>query len=252
MSDALNKSIDALIDEMFADDKIVKADMIKEQKPQKETADEAVAQAPKSEKDEKRDAGRPKQISEIPQTDTDGNRAGDYDGKIAMEHKDAKKPEDPQVEVPSIMKKSLTDSEWQEYQDLKKAREAATRQEDLRKARQENADLIKSAVVEAVSGLRGENDDLRKALKEQGDLIKSMANKPQKGKALTNVQAVERFQKSQNAETMSRVEVLDVAEDLFKAGKLEMNSVIEMENTSYIYDPEQRGILEREIARRNR
>jgi hypothetical protein len=250
MSDELNKSIDSLIDELFAEEKVEKS-MIKDKNPAKETADEATAQAPKGEKDEKRDAGRPKQISEIPQQDTDGNRAGDYDGKIAMEHSDAKKKEDPQVTPPEQMKKALTEEEYAEYKALKKAKKQERKAEKLQKARTEQVDLIKSAIAEATSGLRSENEDLRKALKEQGHLIKSMANKPQKPKAITNVQAVERFQKSGSAETLSKADLLDIAEELVKAKKLTMEHAIELENTGFIYEPEARAIFEREVAKRS-
>lgn len=254
MSD-LNKSIDSLIDELFAEP-VEKSNMIKDQKPQKETADEAVNAAPKSEKDEKRDAGRPKQISEVPQTDTDGNRAGEYDGKIAAEHTDAKKKEDSQVEVPQQMKKSentLTDEEVAEYRALKKAKKQERKAEDLRKAQTMQVDLIKSAVIEATSGLRKENEDLRKSMEEQGNLIKSMANKPQKSKAVTNVQAVEKFQKSSSGSgnTFSKSELLDVAEDLVKSKQLTVEHVIELENNGFIYDNEARRVLEREINRRS-
>ena len=45
-------------------------------------------------------------------------------------------------------------------------------------------------------------------------------------------------------------EVLDVAEELFKSGKLTDIQVVELENTGHIYDKEPRGVLEREIKRR--
>lgn len=253
----LNKAVDSLIDELFADETVAKADMIKDQKPQKETADEAVKEAPKSEKDENRNAGRPKQISDVPQTDTDGARAGEYDGKIAMKHDDAKKKEDPQVEPPKWMEKSevsaptFTAEEWEEYKALKKAKKKERKEEELRKASKDQVDLIKSAVVEATSSIRKENEDLRKSLAETAELVKSMANKPQKSKAVTNVQAVEKFQKSEGSVSMSKNEVLDVAEDLFKSKKLTAEHVIELENTGYIYEKEARDILEREVRKRS-
>lgn len=251
MGEQLNKSIDTLIDELFTEESVEKS-MIKDQKPEKETADEAVAQVPKSEKDEARGAGRPKQISDVPQTDTDGRRSGEYDGTIAGPHSEATKKEDPQVTPPQQMKKSLTDEEYAEYQALKKAKAEKEAAETLEKTRKEQADLIKSAIGEATSEMRKENEELRKALKEQGDLIKSMANKPQKSKAITSVQAVEKFQKSASSNTFSKAELLDIAEDLVKSKKLSMESVIELENTGFIYDPEARGILEREVSRRQR
>jgi len=248
-NDNLIKSIDSLIDDLFADEgEEVTKSMIKDQKPQKETADEAVSQAPKAEKDESRGAGRPKQISSIPQSDVDGNRSGDYDDDIADKNEDGRKKEDAQVEPPKEMKKSLSDAEFAEYQELKKAKAEAARTEELRKAQKEQTDLIKSAIQEATADIRSENESLRSMLNEQNDLIKSMANKPQRSKAVTSVQAVERFQKSESS--LSKAELLDVAEDLVKSKQISMESAIELENNGFIYDPEVRGILEREVRRR--
>lgn len=253
----LNKSLDSLIDELFAEapEAEVKKSMIKDEKPQKETADEAVRQAPKSEKDESRGAGRPKQISDVPQTDTDGERAGKYDSDLVEKETDAdaKKKEDAQVEVPSQMKKSWEEtSEYQEYLALKKAKEQAQQAEILEKARKEQTDLIKSAVIDATSSIRRENEELRKSLSEQAELIKAIANKPQKAKAITSVQAVEKFQKSEaGSSKFSKAEILDVAEELQKSKKLTLDNVIELENTGFIYDQEARAILERELKRRS-
>ncbi len=246
----LTKSIDSLIDELFAEQEVVEKSMAKDIKPDL-TADAALKDVPGSENDDTRGAGRPKQISEVPDTDTDGKRTGNYDASIAKENSDAKKKEDKQVEVPEQMKKSISDEEYAEYQALKKAQADKAQEEQLQKARQEQVDLIKSAVSEAVAAVKAENDSLRKSLDEQGELIKAMANKPQKSKAVTGVQAVEKFQKSEG-NTLSKSEVLDVAEDLVKSGKLSMDNVIEIENSGYIYDPEARGVLEREVARRSR
>lgn len=255
-NEELNKSMDALIDELFADEtntESVEKSMIKDEKPAKETADEAVKQAPKAEKDESRDAGRPEQISDIPQTDTDGKREGQYDGDIAKKNEDAKKKEDDQVEPSKEMKKSLSVGEYEEYIALKKAKEAETKVEELKKAKQEQADLIKSVVAEAIAPWKQENEELKKSLQEQSDLIKSIANKPQKSKAITNLQTIEKsFNKNEESEsnTLSKSEVLDIAEELVKSGKLDMNHVIEFENTGYIYEPEARKTLEKACKRK--
>jgi hypothetical protein len=246
----LNISIDALIDDLFAEP--VEKSMIKDANPAKETADEATKQAPKSEKDEARGEGRPKQISDVPQTDEDGKRSGEYDGTIAAPQADAKKKEDSQVEAPEHMKKSVTDAEWEEYQALKKAKTDKEAAETLQKARKEQADLIKSAVTEAIASVKTENEDLRKALKEQGELIKAMANKPQKSKAVTNVNAVEKFEKSRSVDTFSKAELLDIAEDLYKSKKLDMEHVIELDNNGFIFDDQARALVEREAAKRQR
>lgn len=252
----LNKSIDALIDELFAEgEPAVQKSMIKDMQPQKETADE-VKPSEKVEKDEARNAGRPKQISDIPQKDDDGSRDGNFDKDITEKLSDAdgKSKEDNQVKPSSEMvKKSVTDAEWEEFQSFKKAQEASKKTEELRKAQVEQTTLIKSAVNEAISGIRKENEELKKSIQEQNELIKSMANKPQKAKAITNLQAVERFEKSEaTSNKLSKAEVLDIAEDLMKSGKLSMENCIELENTGFIYEADARRILESEVRRRNK
>lgn len=253
MMETLTKSIDSLIDELFAEDEKVAKSMIKDANPAKETADEAVKQAPKAEKDEARGEGRPEQISDVPQTDTDGARSGEYDGKIAKKNEETKKKEDTQVEVPEQMKKAVSEQEWAEYQALKKAKQAAEETETLQKARKEQTDLIKAAVSEAVTSIKSENEELRKSIKEQNDLIKAMANKPQPRKAVTSMQAVEKedFKKSHGSSSLSKAELLDVAEELMKSKKLSMENVIELENTGFIYDAEARHTLETAVKRRS-
>lgn len=251
----LNKSIDELIDGLLLEETVVvegeavEKSMAQDIKPDTK-ADAALKAVPKSENDEDRDAGRPKQISDVPEVDTDGERSGEYDAKIAKKNEDAKKKEDSQVKAPDQMKKSLSDAEFAEYEALKKAETDRKTEETLQKARQETSDLIKSAVSEAVTAVKAENNDLRKAIDEQGALIKAMANRPKQSKAITGMQAVEKFQKSEGSANLSKSEVLDVAEELVKSGKLTMDSCIELENSGFIYEPEARGVLEREIKRR--
>lgn len=251
--DNLTKSIDALIDELIVEP--VNKSMIKDQKPAKETADEAVAAAPKGEKDEARGAGRPKQIADVPQTDTDGSRAGEYDSKIAAPNADTAKKEDSQVEAPAQMKKALSDDESAELASFRADKLAKSQAETLEKARKETSDLIKSAVTEAVSAVKTENADLRKALVETQELVKAMANKPQKSKAVTNVQHVEKFQKSNAGQSLSKAEILDVGESLLakskqdRDGTFTMEHMIELENTGNIFDPQAKAALEREVKR---
>lgn len=254
LNDELNKSIDELIDNLFADESDeVEKSMIKDMKAEEETADEALAKVPSAQKDEARNAGRPKQISDIPQKDEDGRRQDSYDDSISEENKDGKNPEQSQVEPPKDMKKSnkveISKEEFEAYQAFKKSEAEKIKSEVLQKARQEQVDLIKSAVIEATADIRKENDELRKSLQESSDLIKSIANKPQSRKAITQVQAVERFEKSQTSQNFSKSELLDVAEALVKSGDLEDTHVIELEQTGYIFDPTARGILERKLKR---
>jgi len=138
----LMKSIDAMIDDLFTEETIEKSEdtpieskeddvedtanegdveksMIKDIKPQKETADEG-EKPPKGQDDDKRGAGRPKEISDVPKVDTDGKRAKDYDKDITdkKSEKDGKNPEQSQV-VPAkelVKKSEFSEEEYAEYQ----------------------------------------------------------------------------------------------------------------------------------------
>lgn len=272
MSDALNKSIDSLIDDLFVDDEDinkseelenteevqvegaedVEKSMIKDHKPQKETADEAKAQVPGYQDDAARGAGRPKQISDVPKTDTDGKRAKDYDGAIAEKNEDGKKKEDSQVKPPKDMKKSveISEEEYAAFQAFQKSQAEAKEAEELKKAEEKQSDLIKSAVAEAIKPIQEERDELKAALAEQGELVKSIANKPQRKKSVTNVAALEKSgnasqgnQGQASAAELKQI-AMDVADELVKSKQLTVEQAIELENTGFIYDQSARRTLE--------
>jgi len=262
-NEELNKSIDSLIDELFVDedpeaqavsgDDIEKADMIKDQKPQEETADEAMKKVPGYQKDEYRNAGRPKQISDVPQKDKDGRRGSEYDDSITEEksNKDGKNPEQSQTQPPKFMRKAFTEEEYDEYQDLKRAKQDSEDSERLEKAKKEQSDLIKSAVTEAVEGFKSQNNDLQKKIENQGELIKSMANKPQRARAISNISALEKSSSPDGQpQAMDKKDLLDIGEELYKSGKLTVDHVIELENTGYIFEDEARRVFEAEVKRR--
>lgn len=255
----LNKSIDDLIDDLFADEEEVEKSMMKDLKQAKTTADSGEA-PPKGQDDDSRGAGRPKQISDVPKKDEDGRRQSEYDDSISEENKDGKTKEQDQVKPSKEMvKKSESDEDKVEiskedfaaFQAFKKSEAEKAEAEVLQKAKAEQSDLIKSAVVEATADIRKENEELRKSLQESSELIKSIANRPQSRKAVTSVKAVERFEKSdgQGAKTLSKAELLDVAEELVKSGDLTTEHVIELEQTGYIFEDSARQALERKVKR---
>lgn len=261
----LNKSIDELIDSILCSDEEATDNVEKGQsdeglKPQTKADD--VKPGEKVEDDEKRNAGRPKQISDVPDNDEDGERDGEYDADITTESSDGKNPEQKQVEPPAAMKKSLTDAEYAEYQSLKKAKEAASKADDLAKAQKAQVDLIKSAVSEALKDVRAENEALKKSLEEQGELIKSIANRPQKPKAVTSVQALEKSfagegqTQVQQKQTLSKSEILDVATEMVEKGickgEFTLEHVSELELTGGIYDTHAKAALEKEVMKRYR
>ena len=262
--EAMNKSIDAMIDDLFAEETPVEKS-IDISKDAKTTADAAVNQAPKGQDDDKRGAGRPKQISDVPKTDTDGKRAKKYDDDITENEDKEMSPEESKKQADKnrsdqTMKKSISDEEYAEYQELKKAKEEAEKAEELKKAEEAQADLIKSAVAEATSKISEENEELKKSLKETQEMVKAMAERPQRRKSVSNIQAVEKGQSADEAaaggsqgESFSKSEMLDAAEELAlnkSCPEFKIDHVTELEQTGYIYEPHVRKIFEDHLKNR--
>jgi hypothetical protein len=274
MEKDLTKSIDSLIDDLFSEDVVKAAENFEVAPASKTTADAAIASAPKAENDESRGAGRPEDDHDVPEVDEDGNPAKGYEAvqkdQAEEEPEEAKKQahavtqvsseghlgEKPKMKDPRLSK-SLSEEEYAEFQAFKKAQVAAKekarqeelkKSEDLKKAEQEN--LIKSAIASALAPLRKENDDLKKAFSEQSALIKAMASQPRQAKSVTNIDALEKSQ-APAARTESgqftKSELLDAAEALYKSGKLPMEAVIELDNTSTILNSQYRKLVEEKL-----
>lgn len=264
----LNKSIDSLLDQYFADEESVEKS-IDIAKDSEKTADEAVAKAPAMQKDEARNAGRSKDIHDQPQRDNDGQRSKDYDSAITENEDQEDEPEEtdqsPAIDQASEgkgrmkssglapkmkpFKKSeeIDDEEWTAFQEFKKSQAKAEQEEELKKARQEQEDLIKSAVEAATSKQQEEISDLKKSLEESNALIKAMASQPQKPKSVTNVSALEKSQEGVERDSFSKSEMLDAAEDLAKSKTIPADVVVELEMTGYVANPQYRQEIERKL-----
>ena len=263
-AEAFEKSIDTLIDELFAEggeelEKGAKSETmaIAEKSPAKGksigddqkpvmTADENGA-AKEGEEDEEagKKRGRPADLSTMSERDANGASKGKYDASITEK---AKTPPNE-----TTVAKSFTVTE-EEYELLQKAK-ADQKEETLRKAVREQKDLIKSAVIEATKPLADENEALRKSLNETQELVKSMARKPQPRKSVSSVQVLEKsFQDGaeggNKAETFTKSEMLDTAEELVKSNQLNIDHVVELENTGYIFEPRARAVLEKALKNR--
>ena len=204
------------------------------------TADEVKAKKPKKDSE----PNRPEETNEVPDTDEDGNRAKGYN---AVQSKNEKTPE---TSPKGTIVKSFEISE-EDYEFLQKAK-SEKQAEVLRKAQEEQMNLIKSAISEVTKGLKEENAILKKSLEDTQSLIKAMSKKPQPSKAVTNIQMIEKsFGAGEGVrqESFSKAEMLDVAEALVKAKKLSVEEVIELEDTGYIYNPESRKVLEDALRR---
>lgn len=272
--DELNKSIDAMISDLFSDETVTKSsENFEVANASKTTADAAIAAAPKAEKDEARGAGRPKDDHDVPQVDEDGNPAKGYEAvqseQAEVEPEEAKKQAKAVTQVsaeghgskeakPSMDPRGpmFKSEEYEEYQALKKAKaesDAKAAQEELKKAEDmkkvEQETLIKSAIEKAMTGVRKENEDLRKAMQEQSALLKAMAGQPRQSKSVTSIEVLEKSQQEQvrGEAEFSKSEKLDAAESLFKAGKIPMESVIELENTGTVMNSQHRSLIEKQL-----
>ncbi len=272
-SEELNKSIDALIDEIFVE-KVTKAMDIELAGDSKTKADDAVSKAPSSQKDEARAAGRPKQISDVPQTDQDGKRASEYDSAITEDSKESDQTEASQVKEANQIKnkggndaskpqsapfkksEGMSEADWNEFQAFKKAK-AEKESEALRKADEDRqSDLIKSVVEKTVEkmkkGYEEKIEGLQKSLNEQNRMVKAMAESPRTAKTITNIEVLEKGTEraAEQRTTFSKSEMMDAAEELHKAGKLQLDQVVELDNNGYIYDSSARKTLEQYLARK--
>lgn len=271
--DELNKSIDAFIDELFAEP-IEKADNLDVASASKTTADAAIATAPKAQDDASRGAGRPKQISDVPATDEDGKRDGSYDASIAsaaaeQENEEAKKQaksidqtssagrvaEAPKMKDPRLTK-SVSEEEYAEFEAFKKAKQDQAKQEELKKSedlkKAEFEALIKSAVSEAIAPVKKENETLKKSLEESTALVKAMAAQPQRAKSVTGIEALEKSKPELSGpQEFTKSDKMDAAESLVKSGKLPVEAAIELENTGTVYRKDWQQLIEHELEKLN-
>lgn len=263
-NEELIKSIDSIIADLFEEDESVEKS-IDIAKDASTTADKVISSAPSTQSDEMRGGGRPKQISDVPMVDEDGKRSKEYDSAISEKAKEEDQEEADQVKemnqikeggrasaskAPEVkpFKKSLTEEEFEEYIALKKAKEESEKEEIKKAQVQQQEELIKS-VVERTSKVYEEKiESLTKSLNEQSQLVKAMANKPQRSKSITNIEAVEKSFNSESGETIqksfTKSEILDAAEELAKSGKISVDNVIELENNGYIFNKDAREAVE--------
>lgn len=260
MNEDLKKSVDALLDELFAEETVEKSDAIhqiigepkqsKFEEQKAETLADQVKPKESSEEDEKngKKRGRPDDLSQMSMRSPDGESKGSYDASITSP---SKEPAHETTVAKSETSKEIEELKTQ-IEELKKAIDAKAKaekdEEDLQKANQEKADLIKSAVEQATSGLKKENDELKKSMKETADLIKAMSKRPKPRQSISSVEVIEKsIGDSTEPKHFSKSEMLDAAEELCKSNKLTVEDVIELEDTGNIFSAAKRQILENYI-----
>lgn len=279
--DELTKSIDTLIEDLFAEPVTKASENFEVASASKTTADAAIASAPKMQDDASRGAGRPKQISDVPANDQDGKRDGQYDASIASaqseeENEEAKKQaksidqtssaghmgEKPKMKDPRLSK-SLTDEEYAEFEAFKKAKADETKKaddlkksEELKKAddlkKAEFQSLIKAEIEAAIQPVKKENEELKKSLGESQALIKAMAGQPQRSKSVTGIDALEKSTpEGTETQEFTKADKLDAAERLVMKKALPMEAVVELSSTGTVYNPQWREMIATELQNQN-
>jgi hypothetical protein len=250
----LEKSLDRLIDEMF----MKKSDGMPEPKkaegnPQTPELAEKVKTADSGEKpeegEEEKDGtrGRPKDPSKMSDRSADGASSLEYPSSISSE---APTP----AHETTVAKSEKIEITKEEFEILAKAK-ADAKAETLRKAREEQATLIKAIVVEATKEIRSENAELRKSLGETKEMLAKALRQPKQRQSVSAVSALEKSfgdntpeAKKAGEEKFTKSEMLDAAERLVGAGKIPVEVAIELEDTGFIYNPSHRKALEQELV----
>lgn len=271
----LNKAISTLVDETFPE--LKKA---REANPDvtdsKTTADAALATVPGSKNDKSRGAGRPKEISDVPNKDEDGARAKEYDSAIKSRDDDEEENPEAKKQSRSIDQTTTTGHSGDKKptapkmapfikkgEDFEKSYERFTLFEQFRKSEATTAEtttteVVQKAVEEAPKEeVLSKSDDLMKAMveketselkktvetlttfaNEQAVLLKSIGAKPMPSKAISDVQAIEKSIQPEvgNSTHFSKAEKLDAAFELAKAGKISVDVVSELEMLSTVSD----------------
>lgn len=276
--DELTKSIDTLIEDLFAEPVSKAGENFEVANASKTTADAAVNVAPKMQSDAARGGGRPEQISDVPDTDEDGKRAKEYAASIAKDQAAEANPEaakqakvvDQQSsagrlgEKPSMKDPRLSKSDYEELEAFRKSKaDAESKAEDLRKSEElkksedlkkaELQNLVKAAITEAIQPLQRENQELKKSLGQSEVLIKAMAGQPQRSKSVTGIEALEKSTPdSQGGQEFTKADKLDAAERLVMKKSLPTEAVVELSSTGTVYNPQWRAMIEAELMKENK
>lgn len=192
--------------------------------------------------------GRPKDPSNMDHRDADGASGMDYPSAVSSSSSEPAH----ETTVAKSDKIEISKEDFEILQKAKKDRE----EEVMRKAKQEQADLIKSvvasAVAEATKPLREENSKLSKKLDDAGKILTAIRKQPRQQKSITKVGAIEKSfggDQSEEQTTFSKAEMLDAAEELVKSKKITVEQAIELENNGYIFDPNARRALEQHLKK---
>lgn len=251
----IKKSAEELIDELFMEEAHEEQDVVEKAKEDvtqdlidgkksKEKPEDCGAKVtladevkpPKPKKDD--EEGRPEQISDVPDVDEDGSRAKGYE---SVQKPNSKTPE---VSDKGTVVKAFEVSA-EDFELLQKAKAEKTEQE-LKKAKQEQEELIKAEIKAQTESLTNQVEELKKALEDSQKLLKAVAKVPSAPKSITSVAALEKsFTNADDepvAKSWSKADILDACEELCKAEKISVEDVIEFENLGTLNNQAKREV----------
>jgi len=241
--EALNKAIDSFLEDLFetAPEKVEKMMTGKSHT----TADAALAQVETSPEDKDRDE-RPKDITTIPKGQGEAAPEGEYDADITSNEDEEKEPEEApmQSNPQALLNKEITVAEFEEYQALKKAKEAQEAAEEIKKSQEQTEQLIKSATASVAETFAKENEELKKSVLEMQQTLQNMANRPQQRKSIESISVLEKSQKQEGSQFYSKEELEQAVEDLV------LNKSHPEFKVEHMAEMEQMGTLNDENLRR--
>ena len=204
----LNKSIDELLEEAFPALKKAK-DASCIVRDSETTADAALKKVPGSENDKNRNAGRPKEISDVPAVDRDGARSKQYDSDVAEredkeeENEEAKKQSRAVDQVSEVghtnkkpkappMRPFTKGDDFVSDEDFKKS---FKRFEEFEAFRNAESEQVKPASPQMVEISQEELDELKKGVEKRGSDSDSLIKSEEKIKSIVS-QETETLKKS--------------------------------------------------------
>ena len=211
----LEKAVDKIVEDLFTENE-EKKPLEKGMEGNPPVSPDS-APAPEASKDETARADFPAQINSF---DEKTGKIKDKEFK-AVQQPGADQEKTPEAnQVPAVGMKKSVEVSAEDYDFLQKAKKAQE-EEVMKKARQDQVDMIKSAVSEAMARILKENQELKKSMGETKDMVSKIASQPKQPKAITDV--LEPINKSQEAapaegvEPMNKAMIQEVANELAKS-----------------------------------
>lgn len=218
-SDALEKAVQEVLDEISKSEVAEVAD-----KAEEEASEEVV------EKAEHKEVVKKKAKKAEDEDDEEEDEAEEED-EVEMKSKKKK------VEVPEMKLKSLSEDEYQEYMDLKKAKLAEA--EVLEKS--ERISEIKKAVAEQTSEKFDSIGEVLKSFVEEMNLLKGKidelgAQPARERKSAKDVATIEKsFANEESSEKkLSKSQIVGILEDLYKSNKVKLEDVALFESSGIL------------------